>query len=244
VAAFAVLAALGFAVNPMQNRLFAARDEWPVGQLLVFDLAAFYVQHPEGYAQSILAQDLPYEELKGQFLEGSVGPLFWSAHPRHISVQRLPERKDVLLREWWGMVREHPGTYAALRWRMMRWLLGIRVPYVWYSHHPEMSPNTWGFRAPEMGWLYQRLMRLRTDALVNSFLFRGWFWLLCALGTLGAVWRTLGQRGLQLAVVGSAVSYTATFLVIAPAGDFRYNFWLVLAAFAALALALEQPGPQ
>src|SRR5262249_36605045 len=114
--------------------------------------------------------------------------------------------------------------------QMMRWLGPIPVrdsfmesemPDARYAHHP--GPV---FRAYEAA----------SNALSTTPLFRPYFWLLIAASTLVLSWFAMDspQRRFASAVSASAFIYLATYVIFGVASDFRYAYWSILGACAAL----------
>ena len=135
---------------------------------------------------------------------------------------------------WLAAIARYPAQYAAHRLaftnQMMRWLgpIPVRDPFMEsemgdprYEHHP--GPI---FRAYEA----------MCNALAKTPLFRPYFWLLLAAAALTLSWFAADspQRRFASALSASSFIYLATYVVFGVASDFRYAYWSIIAACAAL----------
>jgi hypothetical protein len=234
-AAVAAMAAAVLLPKLSDRLLFQARDAGVLQAVLAEDLAAIYSERPEAFAGSMFEGETTPDELKKLSNQDINVPLFVGAPGvRNLSLDSLPPRKSQLTREWLRVVAKYPDLYAKWRLRRFSRLLGIG-PYIHYPLQAGTYPNNYGLwppgTYPPFIWL-----RAAQDATMQSLMFRGWLWigLLCAAGVLG--WMTRRRSSLPLWVCVSALAYTGAYLVFAPAADFRYHYWPLLALFASLAL--------
>jgi len=238
IAAVAVLAVLGFAPK-LAERALDARDEWPLGALLVFDEIGVYSTRPDLLAASPLHRDFTVADLKHVYTPASQQPIFTGGpEATRITAASLPPRREQIRAEWFRVVRAAPLAYARHRLLHFRSLLGADGNPVCYPFHVGIDPgNPWGFRVPEGGAIHRALRHLQ-ETTRNSFLFRGWFWMLALLALAAAAsWR----RAPRLAVwtAASGLLYGAAYLVVGVVCDFRFLYWSVLASFATGALLLR-----
>jgi hypothetical protein len=235
------IAAIGFlALAPkLAERALHARDEWTLGALLVFDEIAVYSAHPDMLARSPLGQDFAVKDLHYVYFPASCQPIF-SGGPEapRITGASLPPRRTQIRAEWLRVVRAEPLAYARHRLLHFRSLLGADGNPVCYPFHVGIDPgNRWGFKLREDGAVYRGLRAVQ-DRLSNTFLFRGWFWML-ALTVLAVVGCRRGAARLAVWTATSGWLYGAAYLVVGVVCDFRYLYWSVLATFAAAALLLR-----
>jgi hypothetical protein len=210
-----------------------------LGALLVFDEVAVYSAHPDLLANSPLGQDFSVKDLPYIYSPASCQPIF-SGGPEapRITGASLPPRRAEIRAEWLRAVRAAPLDYARHRLLHFRSLLGADGNPVCYPFHVGIHPsNPWGFKLREDGAVYRGLRQVQ-DRSSNTFLFRGWFWML-SLTVLAALgWR----RGAARLAAWTAISgwlYGAAYLVVGVVCDFRYLYWSVLATFAAATLLLR-----
>jgi hypothetical protein len=238
VAGAAVVGLLAVAPK-LAERALGARDEWTLGALLVFDEIAVYSAHPDLLAASPLHEDFTVKDLQYVYSPASCQPIF-SGGPEapRITGASLPPRRQQIRAEWVRVVRADPLAYARHRLLHFRSLVGADGNPVCYPFHVGIHPgNPWGFKLREDGAVYRGLRRLQ-DRVSNTFLFRGWFWMLALPALAATAWR---RRAAPLAIwtAASGWLYGAAYLLIGVVCDFRYLYWSVLATFAAAALSLR-----
>lgn len=217
-------------------RVFHASDQFPGGSLLWYDLAGLALDAPEVLAQSSVAGEISFEDLRRTYDPSSVGYLLWGAEgPRRLPWSGLEQRKAGLSRDWRRAVRAHPGLYLRHRLRLFALMLGFTGPSP-YPFQTTIEPNPWGFHPPT-GALF-RWARGLEDAARDGVLFRAWAWLLitCALCAVG--WTQRRRRPLILWTALSALAYGLGYLLVSVGIDFRYWYWPVVADAAAVALWL------
>ncbi|BDG01733.1 hypothetical protein [Anaeromyxobacter oryzae] len=232
--AVAVLAAAPAAVE----RATRARDVWPLGQLLAYDLAGIYVRHPEALPASTLARDLSVADLRRLYTPFTGGPLIFPRHPGDpgIPFDGLAARRDELTAEWLRAVRTYPRAWLAHRWDVFRALLGTQRGPAFYPFHATLDPNPWGLRL-HPGSLSRALEAVR-DGARDGIAFRGWFWIgLSALATAVAA-RRARRDGVPLWIALSGLAYALAYLAVSVSAEFRYLYWTALSTFATAAAAL------
>jgi hypothetical protein len=157
-----------------------------------------------------------------------------------------------LRRAWLGAVVHHPLTWLGMRGRMMRALLGIGGPVRYPYHRDEWRDADAAVAKNQplgVTWSRSRVHALLVAALdgglANSFCFRGWLYLLAAiaLAIFGARSRRLDA--ISIAMIASLLLYVAPLFLIAPAPDFRYLYWPLLATLlvAASIFTASRPTP-
>lgn len=167
-----------------------------------------------------------------------------------------PAQYAELRAAWLRLPLDHPRAYFAHRAEVGAYLFGLRQ-----AAHPDgsvLSPGVVAFKdnpplAPNDGAL-NRTLQPALSSLVDTPLFAGWPYAVLALGLAavwGRTWRRGGARGADHAAAGalsgvvalSALALAAPLPLLAPAADFRYLMWTVLAALMAGALRLAAPSP-
>ncbi len=138
------------------------------------------------------------------------------------------EQRAAIEHAWKTLVVAHPLAYAEHRWRVFRrvLVLGPRVfPYMttgvdeMFDVHVAYDPP----RAQQ--WLIARAQSLSTSWLMRVYLYG-----LLALAMLG-----FARDRVAVALGVSALTSELALLVLAPAEDFRYSLWLVVASLLAVA---------
>lgn len=151
----------------------------------------------------------------------------------------FPEIGDAeLQRQWTEAVRTYPGCFLHHRVEVLRWMLGMNRGPVFYVTDPSVFPNTFGL-TKAVGPLPEAVVEWVTSSRLDP-LARVWLFIL--VGTVVALMAVLRRQvGRCSAIAGVAVFFSAGLylgvgMVLLPAADLRYQFWVVL-AFVALAAA-------
>jgi hypothetical protein len=243
LAAAAALAVLAAAPKGVE-RLAGARDVWPVGQLLVYDLAGIYVRHPEALPASALSRDVTPADLERLYTPLTGGPLEFPADAGDPGVpfEHLAERRHELSSEWLRAVRTYPGAYLAHRWAVFRALLGLYRGPVFYPFHTRIEPNPWGLGLPPGTPVSRALVRVR-DAAKDTILFRGGLWVaLATVATALAASRARRDR-VPLWIAASGLAYALAYAAISVSAELRYVYWTAVSPFATAAAALGAAAP-
>lgn len=239
VSGLAATALLAIAPTVAEHAL-RARDEWPLGQLLVFDEIAVYSAHPDLLASSPLQADFTAADLQYVYSPASLMPIFLGAGPaaHHLTAASLAPRRVQICAEWLRALRTDPLAYLRHRLLYLRSLLGADGNPVCYAFHVGIDPpSPWGFKVREDGLAY-RALRAFQEAARNTVVFRGWIWMLLLTALAGAAaWRS-GSR-LALWTAASGWLYGAAYLCVGVVCDFRFLYWSVLATFATMALLVR-----
>ncbi len=136
---------------------------------------------------------------------------------------------------WISAIAQHPAQYALHRLaftnQILRWLGPIPVRDAFMES--EMSDLRYAHHPGPIFRLYQTI----SNALATTPLFRPYFWLLIAAGTLVVSWFATDspQRRFAAALGASAFIYLATYVIFGVASDFRYAYWSIVASCTALA---------
>ena len=241
-AAAIVLAVVVLAgAEPAAERAAGTRDVWPLGQLLVYDLAGIYVRHPEALAASALARDVSAADLARLYTPDTGGLLLFPAPGAPgVSFHHLAERREALTAEWLRAVRAHPAAYAAHRLEVFRALLGARRGHAFYPFHARLDPNPWGLRlSPETLW-FRALVGLR-DAAADGVAFRGWFWVALSVAVTALAAARARRDPVPLCIAASGLAYALGYTLISVSAEFRYLYWTALSGPAALLALLGSP---
>jgi 4-amino-4-deoxy-L-arabinose transferase-like glycosyltransferase len=152
----------------------------------------------------------------------------------------------VLLGQWGDIILRHPGAYLAHRLDVFRWLAAPPVI-------DRCLPLYVGTNGPDNLLRDLRLVAGDEPQDLQLYNYGTWFFdtpiyshvlymAICVLVLAGALWRRAPADWVVAAMMGSALAFTASFLVISIACDNRYLYFLDIAAMAGLLyLALDPP---
>jgi hypothetical protein len=231
--------ALAVASPRVLENALGATDNWTAGWILSYDLAGIYVDVPEAFPQSMLAEQVSLEDLKDIYDPSSSAFLFYGpAGPHRMRLDLLPPRRAELIAEWRSVVRRYPIVY--LRNRLIRFgrLLAVNG-VVHFPYQIGTDPNPWGFHVHKRKRTY-RALRAVQEYTRNALPFRGWVWVAAGLLLCVTSWRRHGRGTTAFWVSASGLIYALAYLLVAPAADFRYLFWTVVSVFAAAALQMDR----
>ncbi|HEX6185568.1 MAG TPA: hypothetical protein VFZ44_16895 [Pyrinomonadaceae bacterium] len=235
---FALLTA---AVSVTTRLLVRENTVYPHQQIFLFDLAAVAAEtgRPR-YPDYLLRQERFSPAAAAEALAPcGVNPLIYgSSAPMRIS--RDAGEVASLRATWLRAVYEEPGAYLRHRARVFACLTGIGGE----QRVNTFLPATGGYNPPQFRRAPNALTRALTSYFFlfnNSPLFRGFVWLLlCAASAYVAL--RLGPGGREeraaFALALSGLLYGLGYFFYGPSSEFRYLWWTVLAACAAVALLL------
>jgi hypothetical protein len=170
--------------------------------------------------------------------------IYWTRDPCRFVMARLETDKlfgsSALTEAWLRALATHPLAYLEHRAAVTANFLVGNTLTMWTVDiaHPDrivFADNPW-FMA----------LKATHDRLAPTPLFRAGTWLALCILWCGLAWRRRAtpSGAFVIGVCGSAVIYTATFLPVGVAGDFRYALWAVLAGLAgAVMMAVREASP-
>jgi hypothetical protein len=227
----AFLAAVAFAalLPRTQMPVFGAVDDWTLRWVLADDLGAMYAARPELYRDSVFAPELSAEDVHAIYSSESADTLFFSS-PKHVDLNGLTARRQELTAEWLRVVSQAPLTYLGERAARFARILGWGGPAA-YVFHRGIDPNGFGLQVTDHTLVFRGLSRIR-DGAISTPLCRGVVWIaLCAV-TAGLALRS--RQRLAFWISASGLSYAGLYFFVAPATDFRYLFWTLIAGLVAV----------
>lgn len=221
----------------------------PVQTLLLYDLAGISVRTGQDLLPAFVARDPGFDLVERYSPKWGSHTLFhWQcsyiaqpakAPPRLTTV---PGDDEVarLWSAWFDAVLANPLAYLAHRWELTTWQFGLHAGPVAYAFHDDILANSLGMRfEPTAATAAMRSVR---DALRDSVLFRGWFFVAVLLGVLAFVWRRWRPgRGGALAIAASGLLYALPLPLYSVASDFRLLLWTVVAAALGVVLCFAAP---
>jgi hypothetical protein len=169
----------------------------------------------------------PIEYQRTQYSPITVDPLVYARHGyRHVTD---PEKVSDLRRHWVDAVLRHPGAWFQHRLSVFSRLLGIVDSHLLYWDG--IDPNPFGIVHPRHG--LNRAAMAMLESVETSFLFRGWFWWAASLAFLAWAAATGRASVGTWTLAASGTLYLLPYFEAAPSDDFRYIWWVVLAALLA-----------
>jgi hypothetical protein len=155
-------------------------------------------------------------------------------------VMRLTENPDevaALRAEWLEVVPANKAAYLRHRWEVFKWATGFGREEVCFPYLAT-SRSFGGYEVND--WRVHRFLRAVFWKLRNTFLFRGFVWLLLSLALLcgAAAGRLRGDLEVVFVLSLSGLLYGLAYFFFAPSCDFRYFWWTLLASLVSLCLSL------
>lgn len=153
-----------------------------------------------------------------------------------------PEAASALVREWLGTVAAHPGAYLTHRLAVARYLLGLEeTPGSFLATRsiydaadfPDLE------RPPPQTALAARLESIMVSMTAYGVLQPWIYAILVAVAALVAIRRRLW---LPTCIALSGLAHEAGLLVVAPAAEYRYSYWMIVAALIAAAWVVIAKG--
>ena len=160
-------------------------------------------------------------------------------HPEHVQMsfygpQDRPNLRDAAFLEidedalraiWLDALANHPLCYLQHRLNIATYLLGLNPGPVYYVTDPNVFPNDMGLTVE-----YTLLTTVGTQWLsifVDTPLARTWVFIVIALAAL--LWRWRRPDPVAVTTFGSGLAYLGVSILLLPAADLRYQFWVILA---------------
>lgn len=143
----------------------------------------------------------------------------------------------VLARQWHQLIHDYPGEYLAVRALLFRWVfqppdVGLCHPFHVGDQGDDSDLKQLGLqprmdRRDVMLWHYADLFQFNTPVFSHAL------WALVGLGLMYPLLRRRHAADLAIAgLIASSFVFTATFLVISIACDYRYLYIIDLSALA------------
>jgi hypothetical protein len=231
------------ALTPLVNhRLLGAEPSGVVKSEALFDLAAIAVATPATAPSPFTPAERTQIAARHCVRAFFWDPLGDPAGCSDATDRLLEQPQGKLYLELAQAAAAHPLAYAAHRlahWNSTeRWLVPPGLPEA--GPPDEAEPNDIGLTGPQSG----AATAWQDAAAVEAGTPLGWpiLWTLIALLLAPAAWRRRGEPagGLALALLASALTLEASFLVISIASDLRYHLWPMAASALALILLSDR----
>ena len=189
---------------------------------------------------------LTIEDLKGMYVGHNIGSLYQAGSRRFLGSPDTISTKvishhgdpDNLFRTWEIAILDHPGSYLWHRAHVIQKLMVLEAGKPWYPFNVGIESNPWNIQYVPSAMDGSVIAGLQFAAN-STYLYSAWIYhlLLVIVAVIAPLlpWR---HRWLMAALALSALLYTLTNFIFAPAGDFRYDIWGITAACLCCTLAL------
>jgi hypothetical protein len=219
-----------------------ATRQHPLQSIMVFDLGgishfAKENQYPVDWSESENAL------LLNTCYQPTQWDIYWRLQPCDFVMRKVEHEKGLfgtgaIPKAWILALLHHPLAYLQHRSAFMWNFLAANNLTMWLADVEHPMRQVFSDRRA-----FVALVSVH-DALKPTPLLRVGSWLIVCVVLCGLNLRRSGTRegAFVLGVCGSAVVYVASFFVVGVASDFRYGYWAVLAALAAVAVTASGRG--
>jgi hypothetical protein len=223
----------------MTTRLLTGgRSSYILQVVLLHDITAVSIERGEvllpDYAKS--GEDFSFARVAACYWPKDATALYMCG-AQGLSLTRNPEEIEALRAKWLEVVAANKAAYLRHRWEVFKWTAGLGkeevcFPYLATSH------SFGGYEVNK--WRVHQLFGAVFWKLRNTILFRGFFWLLVTLALLSAAvaGRLRGELEAVFVLSSSGLLYGLAYFFIAPACDFRFFWWTMLASLVSFSLCL------
>jgi hypothetical protein len=236
-AAFATVLFLSAAVSATAIRDQSLAGIGPLFQIAVFDLAGINA-YGGGVAYPLLRQagvdQMALQRKFANYEADRVESIAEDYGPRG-PFYGIPIR--VIFRQWWSAVREHPSLYLRHRIELFKWLIGLRDTTRCLPIYAGVSPEPgalvrWLGLKPGLTWRARLVTMAERHFL---FLYKPIEYAIIAISLIGyLLWRRAPDKATVIWLQVAGLAYLSSYFLIGIACDFRYAYFLVVAAVVGL----------
>ena len=232
------------ALQVVAHHLTRGKSLHVVQELFLADLAGMSTREGVDLFPAYLhanRPDLDINWIRSHARTPSINDLVYS--PDAISWDGDLEQRRALRASGWHAIVEHPVVYASFRLDLFGYLLGFDRS-LWFPVFPHSDSFSYPMRINTDDRRYRSFMTWVQGHSERGLWFRTWIYclLLAAAGAIAALKRNFLGLCFQL----SAWLYLLSYLLASPNADFRYAWWVIVAALVMPALAVlawrEGPG--
>jgi len=219
------------------NALVSEDSPPPSQQIKIHDLAALSVASQSVLLPtSVQKNPITIERLSKIYFPSSNNALIFGGDIQLLTDPQALKELDAL---WKQAILASPLEYLRHRKAFLRDLISYNTPSVCYPWHDGIDKNNFGLEVTHNQLSVDILAFLKS--LKNSFLFRGWLYLLlaavlCLVQSIIALKKQRMQPSLYLSL--SALCYGVPYFFVGTSCDFRYLYWVVIASLLSLLLFL------
>jgi hypothetical protein len=236
VAYFLLLTA---AVTLTNDALVRGKHTYQGQTIMLHDLAAVSVARGEPLFPDYITRDEHFsmEKVARQYAP-YISTAIVGVDVSGLRLSGEPRDMEALRAKWAEVVARNPGVYLRHRWAVFEWATGLNQPEVCLPYLIASSAP-FGYKTNDLA--VHRMLKAYFWATRNTVLFRGFFWLLVALALLYFSLRGHLRGDLEFVFVlaSSGLLYGAAYFFVAPACDFRFFWWTMLAATVGLLFFLH-----
>jgi len=209
-----------------------------------WDIAAVSVAEKRNLLPSYMKPVDPSKPLLPQ-LRANMNPTNLLLLTNVVTILAPPEYEKTYTRHWIGVITKYPAAYLRHRMSVFAVLMGWSTKDVYYPYTSGIDPNDMGIDFANIGQSEKGLIDSIFAASSRTPLYRAWIYVVLA-GALGAflTFRLL-SKGLSYnlfaawLLAGSVYGIVLPLFFAAPAPDFRYVLWVVMATLMAIILVLR-----
>ena len=227
--------ALGFGlIEAVYYGVLDVKREHPAHSLMMFDLGG--ITHFTGENQFPVTWNAQENALlTSKCYDPEHWDSYWTIKPCDFVMARIEGQEHIfgtprLTEAWQRAVLAHPLAY-----------LMHRATFLWtFLAGSNLTLELFKLTVPNATALGRnslfRVLIAVHDVLKATPLFRLGSWLLLALAIIALAWRRRASRSgaFAIGVCASGAAYALSFFPLGVAADFRYGYWCVLAALAAI----------
>ncbi|MBU0743941.1 MAG: hypothetical protein KKE11_01020, partial [Gammaproteobacteria bacterium] len=227
-----------FATNRIiTGKLLHSIKTYPVQQVQVHDLAAISLEKKNPIFPEYILSGTSFNmhDLRRIYTPANVGELLFY-HNKVVRLTNDPANIKELNFAWWRGVYEHPWSYLQHRVNVFGYLLSGCTAFWDDVCRPSLANINY-----QPGFIYDLYCRLTVNGPLK-FLFHTWVYVINSLVILAVVVRLqnrLADSRSIIYVVLSGLLYVMGSFFAAPACEFRYIYWEVIASLFALSLLIK-----
>jgi hypothetical protein len=206
---------------------------YPVQQILLQDLVGIQIRTQTPWVEKLYPEHPPLNLVYSD----SVVPLYCCDGARFSMVRSQDELKQ-LFHLWFQAVSHEPIAWLRHRSLMFRHLLGWERRAVCLPLFVEVEPNLFGFERSR--YFFRDKIDQGLRFVEDSFLFRGWLYLLLLTGLLAFAWKNRKTQPVHFSFLLSGFFYGASYFGLATTCDFRLIWYSVLVSLLGLVLRIAR----
>lgn len=194
-----------------------------VGDLVGISLCSGESFLPDAFYPQMPDLDLLRVVYHPEHIQRSFGPLHGAQRLQSRGFAAVPR----LQQRWLEAVHARPGCFLRHRANVAVYLLGLNPGKVFYVTDPGVPANELGVSVEATALTNTGVRWVQTQA--DSAWARTWVFILVASAGLVHAWFRRWRPWLALVPYFSGLAYLGVGMLVLPAADLRYQFWVVLA---------------
>jgi hypothetical protein len=232
---------LALTVNLATSFLIKDRITYPYQQVMLLDLSALSktTDEPLFPAYVVRNENFSLEKVRERHSSYTVNPLIYGEKPP-FKLTTNADEVSALRERWLQAIWNHKTAYLKSRLEIFMHLVSLNQYYVAAPYLLEGDfHNPTEFKSKNRA--LTRFLMAYFNYFSGSLLFRGFFWILLALGSVYLSARGKLHEDLEAVFVlsSSGLLYALAYFFWSPSSEFRYLWWTVLAASVSLLFLLS-----